>query len=291
METPEFLIWAIEYTCPIRGLQDGSDPERTERQLRAARTVSDARCEDRVFEGLCVDPPNGFRVEEALQVYGDWQTVENTCRTCPANALLPNNPLSLAGCYGVILLPKDLTHFHAAIDRATQAIWPGGFKTSPAWYGLWHHAPYEGLSISQRSYVLRTARDEHIEDWIEMDELLVALATVEVTKGRLHVKLFPRGHVDGNRWYLVPHCQHCKAEWSFANVGVCGVCRRASHSEHAKKRHARGLRPYFPLARLLGEQQATEFLLRYLAFRARRQLPDQVQNQPRPKRPDSPPAG
>ena len=42
MNTPEFLIWALEYACPIRGFQNGSDPERTERQLRAARAVSEA---------------------------------------------------------------------------------------------------------------------------------------------------------------------------------------------------------------------------------------------------------
>src|SRR5688500_13967593 len=87
MDTPEFLVWAIEYRCSIRGLQDGSDPERTERQLRAARACRDARREGRFFEGLCVDPPYGFRVDEALAVYGGKATVEAACRECPANAL------------------------------------------------------------------------------------------------------------------------------------------------------------------------------------------------------------
>ena len=41
MLTPEFLLWSLETRCPIRGLEDGTDPERTERQLRAARAVSD----------------------------------------------------------------------------------------------------------------------------------------------------------------------------------------------------------------------------------------------------------
>ena len=70
MDTPEFLVWAIEHTCPSADMQDGSDPERTERQLRAARAVSDARREGRVFEGLCVNPPDGFRIDDALAVYG-----------------------------------------------------------------------------------------------------------------------------------------------------------------------------------------------------------------------------
>src|SRR5262245_14654978 len=107
MDTPEFLVWAIEYTCPIRGSQDGSDPERTERQLRARRAVSEARRCGRVFEGLCVEPPNGFRVDEALAVYGGAKAVERACGECPANAMAEMEAGALAGCYGIVAMPED----------------------------------------------------------------------------------------------------------------------------------------------------------------------------------------
>src|SRR5204862_6701031 len=87
MDTPEFLLWALEYSCPIRGFQDGSDPERTERHLRAARAAGDAGLEGRVFEGLCVSPPSGFRIADALAIYGGLSAIEQACRDCPANAL------------------------------------------------------------------------------------------------------------------------------------------------------------------------------------------------------------
>ena len=102
MDTPEFLVWAFEYTCPIRGFQSGSDPERTERQLRAARAVSDAQREQRVFEGLCVDSPRGFRIDEALAIYGGAAAVESACGECSANAAATAKQGSLAGCYGLV---------------------------------------------------------------------------------------------------------------------------------------------------------------------------------------------
>src|SRR5437868_3516487 len=100
MDTPEFLVWAIEYTCPIRGQQDGRDPERTERQLRAARAVSEARRDGRIFEGFCVDPPNGFRIADALGIYSGLDVVEQTCGSCPANGV--KESAGLAGCFGLL---------------------------------------------------------------------------------------------------------------------------------------------------------------------------------------------
>src|SRR5436309_2356665 len=109
MDTSEFLVWAIEFACPIRGFQDGRDPERTERQLRSARAVSDARHQGRAFEGLCVDPPNGFRIADALRIYGGVSAVEHACSMCPANAAAARlTGGSIAGCFGVLpLLPDE----------------------------------------------------------------------------------------------------------------------------------------------------------------------------------------
>src|SRR4051794_22497154 len=108
MDTSEFLIWAIEYSCPVRGSENGDDSERVERQLRAARAVSDARREERVFEGFCVEPPSAFRIDDALAVYGGIAAVERTCQGCPANAVARISAASLAGCFGIVSMSPEI---------------------------------------------------------------------------------------------------------------------------------------------------------------------------------------
>src|SRR6478672_3943811 len=107
VSTPSFLQWAIGYQCAVRGFQDGIAPEMTERQLRAAIATSDARREGRIFEGYAVDEPLGFRIEEALALYGGLPKVEETCRACPANAIAIYQPEALAGCVGMFIMPRD----------------------------------------------------------------------------------------------------------------------------------------------------------------------------------------
>src|SRR5262245_17028848 len=145
MDTPEFLVWAIDYTCPIRGFQNGSDPERTERQLRAARAVSDAGREGRVFEGLCIRPPDAFRIDDALAVFGGLAAVEKNCGPCPANVLAGVDQTILAGCYGTVIVPFRCESFHAAIDTAVRNVACEQrdlfLATKPAWYGLWIASP------------------------------------------------------------------------------------------------------------------------------------------------------
>ena len=292
MDTPEFLVWAIEYSCPIRGLQDGSDPERTGRQLRSARAVSDARREGRVFEGLCVDPPNGFRIADALAIYGGLQAVEHACRDCPANALAEVNPAALAGCYGLVPLPDDPRPVHEAIDRGFQlaAAWQEPV-TRPRWYELWLNSPLWAELLMDTFCVLEAAPIGDRRCRAAIAELMLGLNWAFNANCRLHVQLFPRGRVVEGTWQLVPHCPRCKAEWIGSNSHECHVCGNVGHPASDKKRKARGERPYFPLDRLLGQEQAAEFLVRYEAYRAGRQSPDRAETRPPPVPPDSPPAG
>lgn len=299
METPEFLLWAIEHRCPVRAQQDGSDPERTERQLRAARAASDARREGRVFEGLCIDPPEGFRLAEALAVYGGLHAAESACRNCPANALaeleapgqLTEGLATLAGCYGLVPLPPDPQPVHAAIERGIEIAAPGEkFDTRPRWYGLWLASPLWAELLFQTWLILDASaiEDHHCQAVIQ--ELKAGLNAAFNTDARLHVKLFPRGRVVDGKWELVPHCPRCKAEWINSSSRQCAVCRYAGHPADDKKRLARGTRPYFPLDRLLGKEQAAEFLVRYEAFRARPASQDRALDRQQPRRPDNPPA-
>jgi hypothetical protein len=280
MDTPEFLVWAIEYACPIRGFQDGSDPERTERQLRAARAVSDARREGRVFEGLCVDPPNGFRIDEGLAIYGGQAEVKQACGNCPANAIQQLNAASLAGCYGIVPLPLDPSSVHTAVERGTEIAYPGidwsGLfpVTTPRWYGLWLESPLEAEVLLALFLVLEASPIEDRNCRTAVNELLVGINVAFNAGCRLHVALYPRGHVAGPWWRLTPHCPRCKAEWLDARSQLCCACSYEGHPAPDRKRHARGIRPYFPLDRLLGAERSAEFLSRYEAFRKQQGSPD-----------------
>ncbi len=280
--TPEFLVWAIEYSCTIRGLVDGSDPERTERQLRAARAVSDARRERRVFEGFCIEPPNGFRIADGLAVYGGAEAVERACGCCPANALAEIEPGALAGCYGIVPVPLDPSPFFESIERGIERAYPDANRsdswvvTMPGWYGLWIGSPLRAEQLLARYRVLELSAidDEVTRDGIR--QLMAGLNAASSADCRVHVALYPRGHVDGTQWRLVRHCPRCKAAWGEVDSRHCGVCGYEGQPAADIQRKARGLRPYFPLNRILGNESAAEFLVRYEAFREQRRSTGQA---------------
>ena len=296
MDTPEFLLWALEYSCPIRGFQDGSDPERTERHLRAARAAGDAALEGRVFEGLCVSPPSGFRIADALAIYGGLSAIEQACRDCPANALAQDVPGQLAGCYGLVPLPEDPSSLHRAIERGIEAAYPRVdwstlcIATTPRWYGLWIESPVEAELLLLRYLVLQAATIDDQVCRTTVAELLTALNVAFDSGCRLHVQLYPPGRVEGTWWRLMPHCPRCKARWNDTDLQCCRVCGSNSRPGPDKKRKARGRRPYFPLGRLLGDQAAADFLIRYVAFRKQSESISPAQNPPRDELQDSPPA-
>jgi len=288
METPEFLVWALEQNCPIRGFQNGSDPERTERQLRAARAVSDARREGREFEGFCLEPPNGFRIADALAVYGGLSVVEQTCGPCAANAIAHNDRSSLAGCFGIVAVSSDLA---PALEAALGKGEPNAgnaklfFATQPRRYGLWIGSPLNAEQCEFLRHVVRQVRATCHST--ELEELCCGLSAAIDRQLSLHVAYFPAGRVEVTSWKLSPHCRRCKAPWSGTDSRSCGVCGHRGRPVPDKKRKARGSRPYFPLNRLLGEGAATELVLRYEAFREQRESSRVAQNQLPLTRPDN----
>jgi hypothetical protein len=253
----------------VRGFQDGRDPERTERQLRAARAVSDARREGRVFEGFCLDPPTGFRIEEALRIYGGERAVEENCSVCPANALARFDPATLAGCYGLVTLPNNSRPVHDAVEQSIATIdaqcrigqlFP---ISTPRWYGLWMESPLAGARAGAVAKILSGAMHAEPAADQSFDELIGALEYAAATSRPLHVRHYPPGQVTGPWWQLVPHCCRCHASWNDASARKCTACGYIGHAAREKKRHARGRRPYFSLDRLIGEQAAAELFARF----------------------------
>ncbi len=275
MQTPEFLVWAIERCCPLRQIAGFEDPERTERHLRTLRAYSDAAVEERVFEGICVEhaenPANGFRVDDALSHYGRLVTAEDACRDCPANALQKENPNNLAGCFGMVPLPSNESDVHAAVEDAVnrlnlRANVQGSFSTTkPAWYGLWMSSPLDAPRSLLLKFILRSAGGSDSNYVRAMNQMILGLSAAYENALPMHVRLYPRGEVRGTWWNLAPHCQACRAPWPEANREQCLTCGYVGHPASPSKRRARGTRPYWPLERMLGKEKAEEFFRRFEA--------------------------
>ena len=55
-KTPEFIRWALAQECPLRDFPNWTDPNKTERHLRAIRVYQNAMKQGRVLNGLVVEP-------------------------------------------------------------------------------------------------------------------------------------------------------------------------------------------------------------------------------------------
>jgi hypothetical protein len=266
--TPPFLLWAIGCECPIRGFQDGSDPEMTERQLRAAIATSEARRNGRLFEGYAVDEPLAFRVGEALAIYRGLATVEETCGACPVNATAVHHPQALAGCVGTFALPENDHVLYGQIERVIETYGLANEYAaclglaSPRWFGFWMSSP---LTTDQTRFLhvvldLLPADFKRSQSIINLDAGVFAACDRKLP---FHARLYPRGTIESNWWRLATHCPRCTAEWKSVGRGMCEVCGYDGHPAPDKKRRARGRRPYLPLERLMGAEKAAEFLQRY----------------------------
>jgi hypothetical protein len=301
--TPAFLAWAIEHRCLPRGSEDGRDPQRVERQLRAARAVGEARQQGWYVpdpasgdpgRGLVVRPgptgPQGFWVAEALSLYGALRDVEAACQACPMHVTRHQHPATLAGCYGELPFPEPHDPWHAALEAAVEKL---GCRpllarlrrpTRPIWYGLWCDSPLAGPALSlvadvleamaggpghaapgqeRPASMLAASANAPTEMFSKNPVLgawswLVAALRVAYQQGaRVHVQLHPPGRVEGRRWLLPAHCPRCSVPWppsrlgSAARAGRCPVCDDVGPPAPARRRCARGQRPYQPLERLL----------------------------------------
>jgi hypothetical protein len=279
--TPEFLIWSLEQRCDLRQIAGFEDPERTERHLRTLRAHCEAEAEGRVFEGICAQPPNGFRVEDGLSLYGGLEAARKACFDCPANTPQLASHSNLAGCFGMVPLLQE-EKVHLAIDVAIKELgWQQELaslfpSTSPSWYGLWMHSPLDDRRAMFVKDLLMVANFEWLKEPAtnpiavkDTTGLIVGLEAAHRHKMPFHVRLYVRGEVKGTWWNLVPHCQQCHAPWPESQRGQCQVCGYVGRPASPPKRRARGTRPYWPLERMMGKEKAEEFLARYHEMRAK----------------------
>lgn len=248
--TPEFLCWAIEQQCPLREMLPQNQPEKVERQLRAARYTAEALAQGRVENDLAVSADRllAFRVSESLAIFGGEAAVRKCCGSCPANALTAIRQPSYAGCYGLFPVPEPREQFFQRTQkcpRDNQLFTPAQFL----WYGWWMRSP---LNADQISYLAlqfaAISKEPEFAGEQPLHELAAALNVCQHTGLSLSVQLFPRGEIDGVWWKQVPHCDVCHSEW-LTGATRCEMCGQTRFPASAKKRRVRGTRPY----RAIGE--------------------------------------
>ena len=249
--TPEFLCWAIERQCPLRELLPENQPEKVERQLRSARCTSEALAEGRVADDLAItaDQTLGFRVSEALAIYGGEAIVRDCCGNCPANVNSQFQQPSYAGCYGLFPVPEPREPWLQRTQRSprdNQLFKPSQFL----WYGWWLQSP---LNPGQIEYLAKQfaaiSSEAEFAGNQALREFTAALRICHELHLPLSVQLFPRGEIDGLWWNLVPHCEVCRSEWS-AGAKRCEMCGQTRFPASAKKRRVRGTRPYRALSEI-----------------------------------------
>jgi hypothetical protein len=173
----------------------------------------------------------------------------------------------------MVALPEESQDFHRAINAAVPA---NLAVTSPAWYGLWMHRPLPQERVQNIATALQSACAALPSASEGLADLTTALCAAHARRQSLHVAVYPRGQVESSRWLLDPHCPRCKCTWAGEDQRACDACHYVGQPATQLNRKARGQRPYFPLSRLLGAEQAASFLVRYEAFRSRRGLPDRA---------------
>jgi hypothetical protein len=270
--TPEFVAWALERACALRDIEGWTEPDRVERQLRPLRELSAARREGREREGVALapdwcdrragDPPReplGFFVQETLQAYGGEAWVASQCDGCPANALARSQPGLWAGCYGA-LYSEETDALHKAADVAAHDLGLEGalatefLSTTPQWRGLWAASPLmdKRLSLVRKLLAHPAFVDVRV---VGLSDAVTAIETALEQRLAFHANLTPAGVVRGRDWHIPSHCQRCNTPRPPGDPH-CRACGLAGGVASQRRRKARGLRPYQPLARIMGSAAA-----------------------------------
>ena len=294
-KTPEFIRWALAYQCPLRDFPKWTDPNRTERHLRAIRVYQNAVRQDRVLNGVAVEPIEsetidvtkvlGFRVHDVFEFCGDPEAVAKICEGCPANALQLLDRSAWVGCYGLmpvteVVLPdlvgelsQGSVDMRVLLDEVLQEnfelaerVWTVFDKTNPSWYGLWipriPSAKQRLIQLEAVEAVLQRAPCAVTPPWEAFRRGLRLSVEQNIP---LHVQLVPEAETDGVYWFVESHCGRCGAvSKPQKHTGTqCLVCKNEGRPREPQRRFVRGKRPYWKITRFLGEDGTREFLNDY----------------------------
>jgi hypothetical protein len=280
-KTPMFVRWAIEQTCPMREVHDGSDPFAVEKQLYAIKTGALAVHENRVVEGIAmhdtcrdvstgIEQALGFPLEEPFSAYGGFESVQQICHSCdacvaPNQENLDRQEKLAANCFGWLILdfenPVFCDHLNAASLHAdTQA---ATFPTTiPSWYNA---CLARKPNMAQLSTIEKLANRFNVltknafEDWLTFAN---AIRTCRENPRQIHMQLVPAGFSDGVIWSIGPYCPECKFAQD-ERTSKCEKCHRTGKPHPVQRRRAKGIRPYLRLLHLVGPEKTRQLLIRF----------------------------
>lgn len=290
MNTPEFILWAIDFRCALRDhLDDYRKLETVERSLRPIKAYSDGVNENRIFAGLCFEPgltnesenPRAFRVDEVLAFCDGEEGVVSHCGNCesipPKRRLGQQQGLNLAGCHGHFTLAHPTRNWQqdfneSAMRVCDQSTWNEVVPASKSqWYGLCQLETPSYAALHFWHKILSDLKQKN--KWYGL-EIETFLATVEWVMSSfspassrsltLRLRLNPTGEIAGRSWTVRSHCSRCKAPQS-ASEDHCTNCGRTGYAVQERIRKSRGHRPFWPLKDFLGESGANDMLARYFA--------------------------
>jgi len=287
MNTPEFILWAIDFRCALREhLDDYRKLESVERSLRPIKAYSKGVNDNRIFEGLCfeadltaeTETPRAFRVDEVLAHYDGEEGVVSHCGNCeaipPARRQGQQQGVNLAGCHGHFTLAHPTRNwqedFHnSAMRVCDKSTWKDVVPDSRSpWYGL---CQIETPSHAALKFWQETLNDLKTQDAWYGPAAEIFLETVNWVLASnssltLRIRLNPTGAIEGRSWTVHSHCSRCKAPQTDSE-DHCTNCGRTGNAVQERKRKSRGHRPFWPLTDFLGESGAKEMVARYLAQR------------------------
>ena len=266
ISTPPFVVWSLAVDCVYREEAEANDPTRVERVLRPLRASAEALADARCCDGICVHASFnendssaealGFVLSDTLIPFGGGEAAEQACRECWANvAAAHNDEPRWAGCHG-LLIAHDLKRLQAMIDTS--------------WYGLWRESPLTTAALERHTTIWNgLADDDVIVSGVSAFRraIRVCLECDSSVDRTLHIAAFPPGVRSARYWHVPAHCRKCSAIRKEATA-KCGECGSSESPEPARRRMARGQRPYWPIVKLLGDAGAEAFLRRYHEARA-----------------------
>ncbi|MFM8253501.1 MAG: hypothetical protein ACKOBW_18090 [Planctomycetota bacterium] len=301
--TPEFVLWSLGVRCALRDDANGEEPTWVERQLRSLRACGTAVAEGRLYEGYCwehtaSDPatvsedPLGFSLAEVLAAYGEAEWLDEVCGGCAARvaggelAIVPRGARTSAvgqawrsgeqrrviarwaGCFGWIDWSSVVENWDQWVAKAIERRGLGVqiarhfTVTQHAWYGLFTQS---ALSVEQRellAQIVDELRESSRAAGVILADFAAALGASAKSGLPLSVFFGPAGRLTAAHWTVLPHCGRCKVPRAVESRR-CGECGQPGAPVPARRRYARGPRPYGAVSRMMSRERLDALLTGY----------------------------
>lgn len=295
--TPPFLRWAIKRSCPLRDIEVDNLADQTFRQLRNLRELSNGYRQHRVLDEICVHPaPIGevsqlraFHADEVFDYFGDAQSLQATCRDCPANcgAAIETD---WAGCFGLLPVDLNFTFGHTpandVLPQDSLADLGDEILKQPLGFcKLWVNRWVDSETLKTASTILNQAASQRPQHEA-LKQFADACGRCVTHSMPMFVEWVPAGFSDGVHWRLNRACERCRyhTDQPREKGTPCAVCGNRHADDSGRKAKVLGLRPYLLLERVIGKQPNEMFAQRYLQHLDQVHLnqvqPNQVQSGP-----------